>query len=65
MEAEDVIGHSIIKGSYLNELVPKFEEMKNRGIVPSDKMKSQSFWAMVRKELKEQEGENLPCECAM
>jgi hypothetical protein len=65
MDAEEEIGHSIIKGSYLNELVPKFEEMKNRGIVPSDKMKSQSFWAMVRKELKEQEGENLPCECAM
>ena len=37
--------------------------MKNRGIIPSEKMKSQTFWAMVRKELKEDEV--LPCECAV
>lgn len=65
VEAEELLDHSIIKGIYLNELVPKYEEMKARGIVPSDKMQSQSFWAMVRKELKGVDEENLPCECAL
>lgn len=53
VEAEEIIGHSIIKGTYLKELAPKYEEMQRRGIVPSDKMQANSFWAMVRRELKE------------
>lgn len=53
VEAEEIVGHSIIKGIYLKELAPKYEEMRRRGIVPSDKMQANSFWAMVRRELKE------------
>lgn len=55
MEAESLIGYSIIKGSYLKELLPTFRRMRKAGIVPSDKMKFQTFWAMVRKALKEEE----------
>lgn len=64
MEAEDIIGYSIIKDNYLRDLLPTFRKMRKAGIVPSDKMKFQTFWAMVRKELKEQD-DILPCDCAV
>lgn len=60
-QAEDIIGHSIIKGVYMSELEVQFKEMVRRGITPTEKMKPQTFWAMVRKELKEDE--SLPCDC--
>jgi len=63
LEAEAVIGHSIIKGVFLDELLPKFEEMKTRGIVPEDKTNASTFWARVNRELKEEK--TLPCECAI
>lgn len=62
MYAENEIGYSIIKGSFLDELLPKYKEMKCRGIVPSDKVNFATFWANVRKVLKE--NEDLPCECS-
>jgi hypothetical protein len=52
VEAENVIGHSIIKGVYLNELIPKFKAMQKCGIIPSEKEQPQTFWARVKKELK-------------
>ena len=64
-EAERIIGYSIIKGTFLEELEPKFSEMKNiRGICPSEKVNPQSFWANLKKVLPEQIS-LFPCECAM
>jgi len=63
-EAEEEIGHSIIKGLYLEELEPQFREMRDeKGICPSEKDNPARFWARVEKALP---GEmNLfPCECA-
>lgn len=52
-KAEEKIGYSIIKGIFLKDLEKKFENMKNKGIIPTEKIKSQTFWAKVRRELKE------------
>lgn len=64
IDAENEIGYSIIKDIYMEELEPKFKAMKCKGIVPTEKIKYQTFWAMVRKEITE-EDLNLPCECAL
>jgi hypothetical protein len=63
LEAEEIIGHSIIKGVYLAELLPQFQQMKARGIVPEDITKAQTFWARVKRELNEEKA--LPCECTV
>ena len=63
LDAEDAIGHSIIKGVYLAELLPKFEKMKARGIVPEDITNASTFWARVKRELNEEN--TLPCECSI
>lgn len=67
LQAEEEIGYSILKDTYLEELEPKFKRMKCRGIVPSEKMKPQTFWAMVKKELPAIDGQMdfLPCECGV
>lgn len=62
-KAESEIGYSIIKGTYLQELEEKFSKMKCKGIIPSEKMKPQTFWAMVRKELGN-EDDVMPCDCS-
>ena len=62
-EAEELIGYSILKDTYLEELEPKFAAMKCKGIIPSEKMKPQTFWAEVRKELGNGQ-EELPCDCS-
>lgn len=64
VEAEREIKHSIIKGAWLEDMIPQFRIMRKLGIAPGDKMKSQTFWAMVRKRIKESEEESTPCECA-
>lgn len=64
VEAEKKIGYSIIPSAYLEELESTYEKMKKSGIVPGEKMKYQTFWAMARKALKETEEDNLPCECS-
>ncbi|WP_113676106.1 hypothetical protein [Vallitalea guaymasensis] len=61
-EAERRIGYSIIKDVYLSELECKFENMKKLGIVPTEKVGFQKFWAMVRKIFKETDV--MPCECS-
>ena len=50
VEAERIIGHSIIKGVYLSELIPKFKAMQEHGIIPSEKEPPQTFWARVKRE---------------
>lgn len=49
--AEATIGHSIIKGVYLKELVPLFQKMQAADIKPQDIERPQSFWARVRREI--------------
>ena len=65
VEAEEIIGYSILKGTFLEELIPKFKKMKCRGVVPSEAMKSGKFWSEVRKALPAEGQESfLPCECS-
>jgi hypothetical protein len=64
VEAEQEIGHSIIKGIYLEELIPKFEEIKSKGICPNDRENSAEFWKRVNDTLPEQQS-FLPCDCAV
>lgn len=66
VEAEELIGHSIIKGVFLKELVPQFRIMRKLGITPEDKSSSQSFWATAKKKIKEYEKDkdNRLCECS-
>lgn len=62
--AEKEIGYSIIKGVYLEELEPKFKEMRDeKRICPNDRENSNSFWARVEATLPEQET-LFPCDCA-
>ncbi|ARC83129.1 hypothetical protein U732_10 [Clostridium argentinense CDC 2741] len=65
-ETEEEIGYSILKDNFLEELEPKFEQMKCKGIVPGERMTPQKFWAEVKKALP-MEGQLsfLPCECAL
>lgn len=63
-QAEEEIGYSIINGTYLKELECKFKTMKKLGIVPTQKVGFQRFWADVRKALPD-DFENKPCECAV
>ena len=62
--AEEEIGYSIIKGVYLKELEPEFEEMSDTlHIVPTDKTSSARFWKQVRKAMPEEQLE-IPCDCS-
>lgn len=62
--AEETIGYSIIKGVYLKDLEPKFQEMRDTlRIVPTDKTKSARFWADVRKAIPDDDT-NMPCDCS-
>lgn len=62
--AENELGHSIIKGIYLEELIPKYEEMISKNICPNDKENHASFWARVNATLPEQQS-FMPCDCAV
>lgn len=65
LAAELEIGHSIIKGVYLVELEPKFQQMRfDLGICPDDKTNSATFWARVNRALPGEQ-DMLPCECAI
>lgn len=64
MEIEQDIGYSIIKGTFLEEFIPKFKEMQANGICPNDREQSQSFWARVENACPEQMT-FLPCDCAV
>ncbi|MBI9013814.1 MAG: hypothetical protein JEZ08_16390 [Clostridiales bacterium] len=64
IRAEEQIGYSILKDTYLSDLECKFASMKALGIEPTEKVGFQRFWADVRKMLKESE-DILPCECSV
>lgn len=69
--SEDKIGYSIHKDFYLEEKEEMFAKMVKCGIEPTEKIQSQTWWAMVKKVLKEYdntvvdvtEEENKPCVC--
>lgn len=62
---EDMIGYSIIKGVFLDELEPVFQQMKELGITTTEHEKGVSFFARVRKEFRdiETDSDTKPCEC--
>ena len=48
--AEEQIGHSILnqRQGFLKDLEPEFESLKESGLPATEKIKSQTFWAMAR-----------------
>lgn len=64
MKAEEEIGYSILKDTYLKDLECKFASMQQLGIEPTEQVGYQRFWADVRNILKEND-DILPCECAV
>jgi len=64
IETELDIGHSIINGVYMEELIPRYKEMQSKGICPNDRENSAAFWAKVNSTLPEQQS-FLPCDCAV
>lgn len=62
-KAEEIIGYSILKDEFLEQVEPEFKAMRCKGIFPSEKMQYQAFWAAVKRILKEDS--ILPCECAI
>lgn len=70
--AEDEIGYSIIKGTYLVELEEMFEKMKQSGVPTTEHIVHQTFWKIARSSVKEyekqmekEEQDNKPCECVL
>ena len=64
LEVEEQLGHSIIKGIYLKELIPVYEDIIAKGICPNDKQNSAAFWKRVNDTLPEQLG-FMPCDCSL
>lgn len=63
--AEKLIGYSIIKGVFLKELEPKFQEMRDKlHITPTDKTSSARFWADVKKAIPDADPELTSCDCS-
>lgn len=65
--AEEEIGYTIIEGTSLEDLEPLFERMKRAGIQPTEHIPAATFWASVRKQLKDvpdEDSSTIPCECA-
>lgn len=66
--AENELDHSIIRNAYLEELEPKFEEMKKAGIKATEHVSGQTFWSQVKKsnlggfDFSEEQSAK-PCEC--
>lgn len=60
---ERVLNRSIIKGKYLTDLeAEKFSAMRCLGITPAEHKTPQTFWAEVKKQLKDYDPA-MPCEC--
>lgn len=73
-QAEDEIGHHIIRGIWLDEIEPLYRDMKNAGVIPNEHVVQQTFWVDAKKKvdnyrkfdiIKEEDyGEDKPCECS-
>lgn len=65
IETEKEIGYSILKDKFLDELEPKFKQMRCQGIVPTEKINAKAFWSKVEKELQIfGQVSWFPCECS-
>lgn len=63
-KAEQQLGHSIIKGIFLDELEPTFKEMKERDIQATEKVDHYTFWKTAKRVLKEDPNQiRMPCDC--
>lgn len=64
-QAEEIIGYSILKDKYLDELEEDFEKMRCIGIKTTEHEKGVTFFARVRKTFRdiESDEDNKPCEC--
>lgn len=68
-EAEADIGYTIINGVSLEELEPIFAEMVRAGVVPTERVPQQTFWADARRRVRslpvlaEEDRNARPCEC--
>lgn len=60
--AEDTIGYSILKQGYLSDFEAEFAKLKEKALPPTEKTKPQTFWAVARRLIKDDD--NLPCECS-
>lgn len=67
--AEEEIGHAIHHDesgpSYLEDMEPRFIAMKNAGVLATEHVSHQKFWALAKKviEIKPQMEFDFPCEC--
>lgn len=63
--AEEEIGYSMMKEGYLEELEPMFKKMKELGIEGNEHEDPRTFFARVRKIIKEYQDDSVdkPCEC--
>jgi hypothetical protein len=64
IEAERLIGYSILKDGFMKDFYGEFKDIKSKGICPSEKGNSAAFWAQVNRTISEQVS-NLPCDCAI
>ena len=64
-KSEELIGYSILKDQYMEELEPLFEKMEQAGITTTEHEDGRTFFARVRKVFRDYEDETsgLPCEC--
>ena len=66
-DGEDFIGYAIHKDKdgavYLEDKEELFEKMKLAGVVPTEKIKQQTFWAQARKLVREYDEELKELEC--
>lgn len=61
-QAEISIGYSILRQGFLSEFEDEFTKLKCKALPPTEKVKPQTFWAVARKLIKEED--SLPCECS-
>jgi hypothetical protein len=61
VKAEEALGHSIIKGYWLVDLIDRFEEMKQKDVPANENIPSTKFHSIARQPLTTI---NLPCECS-
>lgn len=68
LEAEHLIGHSIDRDDYLEDLQDTFHEMYRAGVPATERIPQQRFWADAKKVVRiavEETKEALPCECTL
>ena len=62
-KAEKIIGYSIIKGVFLEDLEKDFEKMKKNGVPATEKIPSNLFWKTAKRYTKKNSEDLFPCEC--